>query len=111
MADDGSDVEVDGMPPMYESSNDSDEEPASDAKQGTELSARRKMSTVNQASVNFTRLSRHNMVFQAGSARRLKQLNGNTSLSDLAPCSTQLGGLVSLTVPGIEAVGLRSRKT
>ena len=108
LAADESNIETDGMPLLYESSDDSGQETVDDASQGAMILTSHKASTARKASANFAKLSpqRHvqGRVGTATQATRWQRQHGRSH------ASAQLRGPFSLTGSGNEAVGLRSRK-
>ena len=74
-----SDIETDGMPPLYESSNDSGQETtvgdSPSVHTRTAITSSQKASRAKRVSANFAKLSRKHVVLKDESAQRLKQLD------------------------------------
>ena len=86
-----SDIEADDMPPLFESSDDSDQEVTDGTDPKITVSANQKASQIKKAAANFAKLSRCQFVFADESTQRLKQPNNNPNLDDLAPAHSSVG--------------------
>ena len=87
----GSGNETDDAPPLFESSDDSDQEVTDGTDPKITVSANQKASQIKKAAANFAKLSRCQFVVADELAQRLKQPNNNPNLDDLAPAHSSVG--------------------